>query len=194
MSPSLARDGDLYRRLREARNRAVIARKRLRGVHPTSYVTPSCTVARDLVTEEYVFLGDECWIGPRTHIGRYTLFGPRVAVVGDDHVIDSVGVPMHFSGRPPQQETRIGRDVWVGYGAIILRGVTIGDGAIVASGAVITKDVPPFEIWGGTPARRIRDRFPDGDDRARHTTMLAGPLVRPTFAQAPRTLENGTPS
>ena len=53
----------------------------------------------------------------------------------------------------------IGNDVWIGYNAIILSGVKIGDGAIVATGAVVTKDVKPYEIVGGIPAKVIRKRF-----------------------------------
>lgn len=53
----------------------------------------------------------------------------------------------------------VGNDVWIGYEAVILAGVTIGDGAIVAARAVVTKDVPPYTIVGGVPARPIRRRF-----------------------------------
>ena len=53
----------------------------------------------------------------------------------------------------------IGNDVWIGYEAVILSGVTIGDGAIVGARAVVTKDVPPYTIVGGVPARSIRRRF-----------------------------------
>ncbi|MCI9156964.1 MAG: CatB-related O-acetyltransferase [Lawsonibacter sp.] len=55
----------------------------------------------------------------------------------------------------------IGNDVWIGYEAVVLAGVTIGDGAIVAARAVITKDVPPYTIVGGVPAKPIRKRFSD---------------------------------
>ena len=53
----------------------------------------------------------------------------------------------------------IGSDVWIGYEAVILSGVTIGDGAIIGTRAVVTKDVPPYTIVGGVPARPIRKRF-----------------------------------
>ena len=57
----------------------------------------------------------------------------------------------------------IGNDVWIGYGATILNGVSVGDGAIIAAGAVVTKDVEPYSIVGGNPARVIRKRFSDKD-------------------------------
>ena len=55
----------------------------------------------------------------------------------------------------------IGNDVWIGYEAVILAGVTIGGGAIIGTRAVVTKDVPPYTIVGGVPAKPIRKRFPD---------------------------------
>lgn len=55
----------------------------------------------------------------------------------------------------------IGNDVWIGYEAVIMQGVTIGDGAIIGTRAVVTKDVAPYTIVGGVPAKPIRKRFPD---------------------------------
>ena len=55
----------------------------------------------------------------------------------------------------------IGNDVWIGYEAVVMAGVTIGDGAVIGSRAVVTKDVPPYTIVGGVPARPIRRRFPE---------------------------------
>lgn len=60
-----------------------------------------------------------------------------------------------------QKITEIGNDVWIGNGAALMTGVKIGDGAIVASSAVVTKDVPPYAIVGGVPARIIKYRFPE---------------------------------
>ena len=57
----------------------------------------------------------------------------------------------------------IGNDVWIGYDAVVLAGVTVGDGAIIAAWAVVTKDVPPYTIVGGVPARPIRRRFSDSE-------------------------------
>ena len=55
----------------------------------------------------------------------------------------------------------IGNDVWIGFEAVIMSGVTIGDGAIVGARAVVTKDVPPYTIVGGVPVKEIRKRFSD---------------------------------
>lgn len=55
----------------------------------------------------------------------------------------------------------IGNDVWIGYEAVIMAGVTVGDGAIIGTRAVVTKDVPPYTIVGGVPAKPIRKRFSD---------------------------------
>lgn len=61
----------------------------------------------------------------------------------------------------PKGDIVIGNDVWIGYEAVIMAGVTVGDGAVIGARAVVTKDVPPYTIMGGVPARPIRRRFPD---------------------------------
>ena len=62
--------------------------------------------------------------------------------------------------------------MWIGDGATIMGGVTIGKGAIVAAGAVVSKDVPPCEIWGGIPAHKIKDRFANPEDKEKHLAFL----------------------
>ncbi|WP_420818963.1 hypothetical protein [Ornithinimicrobium flavum] len=89
---------------------------------------------------------------------------------------------MQFTGRPTQQRTRFGRDVWVGQGALVRRGVTVGDGAIVAAHAVVTKDVPPYSIVAGVPATILRTRF-EGADRAEHQRLLDGPVMKRVAAE-----------
>ncbi len=58
-------------------------------------------------------------------------------------------------------DTVVGNDVWIGYEAVVLSGVTIGDGAVIGARAVVTRDVPPYTVVGGVPARPIRRRFDD---------------------------------
>ncbi len=68
--------------------------------------------------------------------------------------------PAFFEWRRSSPVT-IGHDVWIGHGAIVLPGVSVGDGAVLAAGAVVSRDVAPYTIVGGVPARPIRVRFPD---------------------------------
>lgn len=180
---TISRSGDLYRVLRQTHNRLVLARKRLRGVPPTAYIHPSSTVAADLAAGAYVFIGRRCSVGPGVRLGRYTMLASEVAIVGDDHNWTDPAIPMQFAGRPEQRRTEIGADVWLGHGVTVLRGVAIGDGAIVAAGSVVTRDVPTREVWAGVPARRLRDRFTDPAANGVHASMLAGPVVRATFAE-----------
>ncbi|WP_405713664.1 MULTISPECIES: CatB-related O-acetyltransferase [unclassified Streptomyces] len=67
------------------------------------------------------------------------------------------------TGMPSRGDTVVGNDVWFGYGATVMPGVRIGDGAVIAAGAVVTANVPPYTVVGGSPARTIRQRFDDGD-------------------------------
>jgi chloramphenicol O-acetyltransferase type B len=60
-----------------------------------------------------------------------------------------------------KHDIAIGNDVWIGAGVTIMPGVTIADGAVIGANALVTKDVGPYEIWGGVPAKFIRKRFPD---------------------------------
>jgi virginiamycin A acetyltransferase len=66
---------------------------------------------------------------------------------------------------PTKGDTVIGNDVWIGYGALIMPGVTVGDGAIIATGSVVTRDVPPYTIVGGNPAVSVRPRFDEDTTR-----------------------------
>ena len=155
----------------------------LKHVHPTFYMGPNCIVTTDLVAGTYSFMNNDCMIQARVVLGRYVLLGPRVSVVGGDHRPGLPGVPNIFSGRPEILETVIEDDAWIGHGAILMQGVRIGRGAIVASGAVVTRDVPPYEIHGGVPAKKISERFTDPAARALHDSMLAGPLYKGQLAK-----------
>ena len=107
-------------------------------------------------------------------IGRYCSIAPGVYTAPTEHRVETLstsfalGGGLHaFGGRPDPQlqgiarPVTIGHDVWIGARVGILGGVTIGTGAIVAAGAVVTRDVPPYAIVGGIPAKVIRMRFPE---------------------------------
>jgi len=158
-------------------------RNGLRHVHPTFYLAPGARVAPDLVADAYSFVNIECNLQPGVRLGKYVMLAPRVAVIGADHRHGTPGSPIMFSGRPAILPTAIEDDAWIGFGAIIMQGLTIGRGAIVAAGAVVTRDVPPYEIHGGVPARKIGERFSDPTDRARHDAMLAEPARAGEFCK-----------
>ncbi|MEU5871086.1 CatB-related O-acetyltransferase [Glycomyces sp. NPDC047369] len=80
------------------------------------------------------------------------------AIFGGDWAESTLDIVMNVESRG---DTTVGNDVWLGYNTLVMPGVTIGDGAIVASGAVVTADVPPYTIVGGNPAKPIRKRFAD---------------------------------
>ena len=81
-----------------------------------------------------------------------TNISSHVKLITGSHDIDDADFTADF------KPIHIGHNCWIGTGAIILQGVHIGDGAVVAAGAVVTKDVPPYELWGGVPAKYIRKR------------------------------------
>jgi acetyltransferase-like isoleucine patch superfamily enzyme len=116
-------------------------------------------------------VGRQCVLnGGRITIGRYSQLAPRVAVYSVNHATTHLTTYVNrrlLGGRMQrhmaQKHARIGSDVWIGFGALVLGDVTIGDGAVVGGGAVVVKDVPPYAIVGGNPARVIRHRFEPED-------------------------------
>ena len=91
---------------------------------------------------------------PDIEVGDYTMYND---FVHDPIDFEKNNVLYHYPVN--KDKLKIGNDVWIGYEAVILSGVTIGDGAIIGTRAVVTKDVPSYTIVGGVPAKPIRKRF-----------------------------------
>ena len=100
---------------------------------------------------------DALVIGPVT-IGRDVMMGPRCVILAGRHATASTEVPMNRQGFLPDLPVVIEDDVWIGAGATILPGRVIGTGSIVGAGSVVTRDVPPFSVVGGNPARVLASR------------------------------------
>lgn len=174
-------NGWFHQTARAARMKWRRWRYQVKHVHHSAYLAEASRISPDLVAHEFSYVGPECIVGPKVELGAYSMLGPRVAIVGADHVFDRPGVPIIFSGRPELKPTVIERDAWVGCGSILMAGVRIGRGAVVAAGAVVTKDVAPYEIVGGVPARKISDRFDTAAARETHDRVLAQTPKRRTF-------------
>lgn len=144
----------------------------LKNVHHSFYIGGKADISSDLTAGAYSFVSINCRICPNVSIGKYTMLASDVQILGEDHVFDNSNTPIIFSGRPNLPFTIIGDDVWIGARAIIKAGVTIGDGAIIAAGSVVTKDVPARKIYGGVPAKFIKNRFLSESEEKNHMEML----------------------
>jgi acetyltransferase-like isoleucine patch superfamily enzyme len=124
-------------------------------------------ISGDVTIGKYSTLARECVLhGGKIRIGNYCQFGPRVAIYGVNHPTHRITTYINknlFDGRLSPEKTgepvEVGNDVWVGYGAILLPGVKVGDGAIIGAGAVVSKDIGAYEVAVGNPARVIKERF-----------------------------------
>jgi acetyltransferase-like isoleucine patch superfamily enzyme len=104
-------------------------------------------------------MGQECTISAFQHvsIGRECIIADRVMLIDFDHGVIEVERPIRLQGIY-KRDVRVGHNVWMGYGACVLRGVLIGDNAIVGTSSVVTREVPANAVVGGVPARVLRMR------------------------------------
>ncbi len=128
-----------------------------------------------VVGAQNISFGDSVYIGPNAtlmaadaplEIKGHFMSGPGLTIITGDHRIDIRDKYMDevtVAEKLPENDLPvvIEEDVWCGANVTILKGVTIGKGSVIAAGAVVTKDVGEYEIWGGVPAKKIKNRFDD---------------------------------
>jgi acetyltransferase-like isoleucine patch superfamily enzyme len=104
-------------------------------------------------------MGQECTVSAyqQVSIGRECIVADRVMLIDFDHGVVEVERPIRLQGIY-KRDVRVGHNVWMGYGACVLRGVTVGDNSIVGTSAVVTRDVPANAVVAGVPARIVRMR------------------------------------
>ncbi|MGK0553069.1 CatB-related O-acetyltransferase [Macrococcus capreoli] len=136
------------------------------------YIDRFCVIHNSRISS-YTYLGYGCKLNNVT-IGRYCSLASDIKIGLGKHPTNLFSTsPIFYSDKNPfgiklkrklnfddsSLETTIGNDVWIGANVIIMDGVNIGDGAIIGAGSIVTKDIPPYEIHVGAPAKKIKDRF-----------------------------------
>jgi chloramphenicol O-acetyltransferase type B len=171
----------LIKKLRDLFLAAVIWRKYKigKGFHAGSRVR--IWSKNELIIGRDFYIGKDSQIECDAQIGDYVMLGNKVGLIGRyDHHYQQFGVPMHLASqiREPDYSWKglnmkivIEDDVWVGYGSIILSGVKIGTGSIIGAGSVVTRDVEPYSIYGGIPAKKIGNRFENELDLKKHIQL-----------------------
>lgn len=142
------------------------------NIHKTSKIESGSQIVNTTM-ERHSFCGYDCQI-INCHIGSFCSIANNVVIGGAMHPIDWVSTsPVFYEGldsvkkkysthkRVEDKKTYIGNDVWIGQNVMIKQGITIGNGAVIGMGSIVTKDIEPYAIVAGNPAKLIRKRFND---------------------------------
>lgn len=170
--------------------------KRLRDLYYQYIVWHKYNIGKGFHCGRGVFVWgrDKIEIGKNFYIGKYStietncvigdnvIIANHVGIVGKyDHNYQQVGVAVrmaecirdkNYSWKGIDNVTYIGDDVWIGYGAIIMSGVTIANGCIIAAGSIVTKDTEPYSIYAGNPAKKVKDRFLTEKELNEHLELM----------------------
>lgn len=141
-------------------------------IHPASKIESGSNIV-NVIMDKYSFCGYDCEIS-NAEIGSFCSIANNVIIGGGMHPMDWVSTsPVFYEGRDSvkkkystfkrnqDKKTFIEHDVWIGQYAQIKQGVTIGTGAVIGMGSIVTKDIDPYSIVAGNPAKLIRKRFDD---------------------------------
>lgn len=137
---------------------------------------------KTLIIGKDLYIGRDSFIETDCIIGDYVIIANRVGIVGRyDHNFHQIGTPIRrasairdtdYDWKGINLVTEIGNDVWIGYNATIMQGVKIHDGALIAAGSVVVSNVEPYSIYGGNPAKKIKNRFDTDEQLTEHIKQL----------------------
>lgn len=130
-------------------------------------IAKKCDIRGNVSIKDHVVVGEGCrFISTIANIivKDHVVFGPEVTIYSGDHRFDIIGeylinVDDTMKDEKNDRDVVIESDVWIGTRVIILKGVTIGKGSIIGAGSIVTKSIPPYSIYTGTPNAKIRQRF-----------------------------------
>lgn len=134
-----------------------------------------CTAPEGISIGDNVVFANNCVIGGQggLSIGSYVMIGNNSTIITANHGFSLPEVPM-IRQKLDISPVAVGDDVWIGANVVILPGVKIGQGAVIGAGSIVTKDVEPYAIVAGNPAKLIRKRF--GDDLVKKLLSQESPL------------------
>ena len=115
-------------------------------------------IGEGLTIGDNVGIAQNCFIQVRAHvrIGNDVIFGPNVSIFSENHLYENTNIPIRKQG-VSRKGVVIEDGVWIGTRAVILDGVTIGKNSVIAAGSVVNKSVPPYTVYGGVPAKLIKN-------------------------------------
>ena len=128
--------------------RCFFARNILEEMGKNCVIEAGAEIHEGCVLGNRVGIGPNCMIGPKTKFMGYTMMGPNVHIYTTNHLYDK---KIHSFKGIEIKPVIVGEEVWIGYGVIILPGITIGSHSIIGAGSVVTKDVPPGVLAAGNP-------------------------------------------
>jgi acetyltransferase-like isoleucine patch superfamily enzyme len=121
----------------------------------------------DIRSPHFAELGHHLSIGKNftcevdVRVGNHVLISSNVSFIGRDHPFDDPATTVYEAARTNDSLVEVGSDVLIGFGTIVVGSVKIGDGCIIGAGSVVVRDLPPYTICAGVPAKPIKPRFPE---------------------------------
>jgi len=121
-------------------------------------IQPKAVIARRVKIGDFSGVGKASLIQGNVTIGEHVMMGPEVYIYTQNHCFDNIDIPMDSQSFCEEKSVEIEDDVWIGSRVTILPGVTVGKGSVIGASAVVTKDVPPYSVVAGNPAKVVKTR------------------------------------